>query len=394
MSNPKRRYVHISATNAVFETRLMKQARTALNSGLFDDVLVLAKKGRGDEDLALREIVEASITVERLEVSRIAPGLNVLIWFARVASACLKSKPAVISIHHVFLLPLGVVLKLLCRAQLVYDAHELETESASLSKRPLLKPVSKLIEGTLIHACDQTIVVNDAIADWYNERYPKARIASIYNYPRRSLNGSLAPSKTLREIHNIPKDKTVFIYQGAFSWGRGLPVLLDAFASGLIPNGVLVLMGFGEYENKVREAAAASPHVRFQPAVPQGEIVAYAATADVGVHIAEPICLSYALSLPNKLFEYIQAGLPVVVSAELPLMAQFVTDNGLGIATPPDRESIAATLRGLTETDVSAFKSAVAAAAPYLTWESQEPRLIELYGRLATASSLAGHPEG
>ncbi|MBX9801210.1 MAG: glycosyltransferase [Caulobacteraceae bacterium] len=369
----------------------MKQARTALSSGNFDAVHILAKKGRGDDGLALQETIEPGLTLERIAVPRVVPGLNLLLWLGRAAGRSVTARPDVVSVHHVTLLPLGALVKALTGARLVYDAHELETESASLVHRPLLKAVCKVLEAVFLRFYDQAIVVNEPIADWYRARYRRLPITAIHNYPRAGGRPA-GHENCLRLLHDIPDDKVVFIYQGVISADRGLPLLLDVFTRGMVPNGVFVAMGYGDMVDDVREAASRSPHVKYQPAVPQDEIVAYTASADVGLCLVEAICLSYELSLPNKLFEYVQAGLPVLVGNPLPEMAGLVTRLGLGMTTDLDIASMTAALNRMAEADSSPMKAAAAEAATQFIWENEEPRLAQVYaGLVETRDARAGN---
>jgi len=285
------------------------------------------------------------------------------------------------SVHNVKLLPLGALVKVLTGARLVYDAHELETESASLVNRPLLKATCKILEAVFLRFCDQAIVVNEPIADWYRSRHRQLAVAAIHNYPRAGSRPADRDNR-LRLLHDIPDDKVVFIYQGIISADRGLPLLLDVFTRGMVPDGVFVAMGYGDMVEDVREASRRSPHVKFQPAVPQDEIVAYTASADVGLCLVEAVCLSYELSLPNKLFEYIQAGLPVLVGNPLTEMARLVAHRDLGLTTDLDVPSVTAALNQMAKVDRSPMRAAAAQAAKLFIWENEEPRLAQVYTSL------------
>ena len=376
-----RRYLHVTTTSGRFESRLMKQACTALSCGHFDTVFVLAKKGRSDDDLPLLEAIEPGILLERIFVHKVLPGLNLLFWLYRIAARSIAHRPDIVSIHHVTLLPLGALVKVLTGARLVYDAHELETESASLVNRPLLKATCKILEAVFLRFCDQAIVVNEPIADWYRSRHRQLAVAAIHNYPRAGSRPADRDNR-LRLLHDIPDDKVVFIYQGIISADRGLPLLLDVFTRGMVPDGVFVAMGYGDMVEDVREASRRSPHVKFQPAVPQDEIVAYTASADVGLCLVEAVCLSYELSLPNKLFEYIQAGLPVLVGNPLTEMARLVAHRDLGLTTDLDVPSVTAALNQMAKVDRSPMRAAAAQAAKLFIWENEEPRLAQVYTSL------------
>lgn len=383
-----RRYVHILINNGTFQSRVLKASRTALASGLLDAVHIIAENGRNDSGLPDHETLAPGITLERVPFPNIARGIDTLLWMMRMARRGVAARATIVSVHHVLLLPVGVIVKLFSGAQLVYDAHELETESASLVGSRSKRRLYKVLEWALLRFADQTIVVSEPIRDWYLDRH-RAPVTAIHNYPRRAL--ALQKQNDLRTLHDIPDDRTVFIYQGVIEANRGVPLLLEVFEAGMVPDGVLVLMGFGGMSEDVKRAAATSEHVSYQPAVPPDQILSYTASADVGLCVFEAVCQSYALAMPNKLFEYLQAGLPVVVGNPLEAMSGLVRERGLGLTTDLNADALAAALVKMCRSDRTAMITAVEDAAATYTWENEEPRLMRIYDRL-DAEYSAAHP--
>ena len=383
-----KRYIHILLNSGQFQSRVMKEARTALESGLFDEVHIIAKKGPADYALPDLETLAPGITLERVPVpnkARGVPGKLVarMAWAIIAVRRGVAARGAAVSLHHVMLLPVGVLVKLLSRARLVYDAHELETESASLVHSPIAKRATKIIEWAFLRFVDQIIVVSEPIGDWYRARH-SAPVTAIHNYPRRAVASQARNS--LRLIHDIPDDQTVFIYQGAIQANRGIDLLLQVFTAGMVPNGVLVLMGYGAMAGDAQSAADSSPHVRYQPAVPPDQILSYTGSADVGLCVFDAVCRSYALAMPNKLFEYIQAGLPVVVGSPLSAMSGMVRERGIGLASDLTPTALASALNEICRGDRSAMLAAVKGAADEFTWENEEPRLARVYAALGARS--------
>lgn len=373
-------YLHLTPTNAKHESRLLKEASVALDSGLFQAVEVLAKKGRGDEGLPLREEPIAGVRLERIPVRlRFGKAIAHCLWLAQALARGAMMRPSVVSVHHVMLLPLGVAIKVATGARLIYDAHELETESASLVGRPRKKAILKILERVFIRFCDHTIVVGTGIADWYRAAYAGVRVTAIHNYPRRRSAALGGRDDRLRRILNIPPDKTVFIYQGVLEEDRGIPLLLETFSAGLVPDGVFVAMGYGTLEPAIRQTAEASPYVRFQPAVPPEQILAWTSGADFGLTLLPAVCLSYRLSLPNKFFEYLQAGLPVIVANDLVEMKNLVREFDLGEITALDVASVAATLGSMSVDSRRRLATNIEAAADRFVWEAEALRLEALY---------------
>jgi glycosyltransferase involved in cell wall biosynthesis len=272
---------------------------------------------------------------------------------------------------------LSVLLKLQTGARLVYDAHELETETNGL--RGLRRLLSKVTERALYRFVDETIVVSDAIAQWYERAYDRGRPAVVLNCPPRR---SAARTNRLRESLAIGEHVIIFLYQGILGPGRGLEALLDAFEAQRHGDRILVLMGMGPYEQRVRAAAARTGSIRFHPAVPPDELLSYTASADIGVCLIEDTCLSYRYCMPNKLFECFSAGIPVIVS-DLPEIARVVRETGAGWIVPLDGEAINRIVAGIQRADVLERQAAVVKTAERFTWEAQIPVLRSVYGRLA-----------
>jgi glycosyltransferase involved in cell wall biosynthesis len=181
------------------------------------------------------------------------------------------------------------------------------------------------------------------------------------------------------------------LYHGLIQPDRGLDVLILAFAA-LPERGTLLIRGSGpdsvlrELKSLAAQAGVASL-VRFEPSVEPGQVVdAAAASADVGVFTPPLRTPQQALSLPNKLFEYIAAGLAVVVSPGDDLK-ELVETHGVGvISRDAGVEAVAAAIRSLTPEAVARFKAASRAAARQLVWDHEKRKLAEaLLGACARA---------
>src|SRR5690606_6727838 len=115
----------------------------------------------------------------------------------------------VISVHSLGLLPLGVFLKKIYHAELVYDTHELETETNGL--KGIRKKINKLLEKRLINNVDMTLVVSNSIADWYANEYGIQRPSVILNAP---THRELKANNHFREQLDIREDQIILLYQG------------------------------------------------------------------------------------------------------------------------------------------------------------------------------------
>ncbi len=173
---------------------------------------------------------------------------------------------------------------------------------------------------------------------------------------------------------------------------RGLLQLVDAMTS--LTDCALAFVGYGhlrpEIERRI-DAGSLGDRVRVFDAVPQETMLRYTASADIGVIPIVGSCLSYVYAAPNKLFEDMMVGVPVVAT-DLPDMAAVVTAERVGalIADPTDPASIAAAVRSLLDGDeplTTIGARARKAALARHNWEVEAPKLLAVYAQLASRIS-------
>jgi glycosyltransferase involved in cell wall biosynthesis len=185
----------------------------------------------------------------------------------------------------------------------------------------------------------------------------------------------------LRKLLNIPLENKIILYQGVILEGRGILKIarvLDRF-----PNSDFVIIGDGEFRQKFEEEISKLPQserVHFIGSVNHNDLLNYTADADIGVVLIENISISYYYALPNKLFEYIMAGVPVLAS-DLPQMKKIVDEYNIGKYINPDNEN--ELIEVLSEmisnnTLIETLKINCYKAAKELNWES-EFRKVEKY---------------
>jgi glycosyltransferase involved in cell wall biosynthesis len=240
----------------------------------------------------------------------------------------------------------------------------------------LRRRVGRVLERVFVPQCAAIVVVNNSIGEWYRQRHPRARVVVVRNVPPRTFVPG-APSTRLRDLCGIPADHLVFLYQGTIGEGRAVGLVLDAFGRAA-PDRHIVFLGYGELEDDVRRVAASHSNVHFLPGVAPSDLLEYTSSADVGLCLIENRCLSYYLSLPNKLFEYIVAGVPVIVSA-FPEMAAIVDSTGSGWAIPVQADELERLVGSLDRSEVERRAVAARAAGGSLAWETEALPLIDLY---------------
>jgi len=370
--------IHLYPSSFQNESRIMREARSLVRLGLFDRIDLV---GIGMEGLPETETLGPGMRIVRIGMRGELRGLarkviDTAAWTAaiyrRYGSGSRESL-ACINCHSVATLPVGVMLKRLTGAKLIYDPHELESEANGL--HGLRKILTKRVERALVGAADHCIFVGRAIEEWYAREYQLANTTVLYNCPAHT---EVAPSGCFRKAFAVSPEKAVFLYQGLLGEGRGIRLLVEAFAP-LAQHAELVIMGYGPLETWVREQAERHPNVHFHPAVAPDRLLDYTAGADFGLSVIEPTSVSYDYCMPNKLFEYVMARIPVLVSPTIE-QRKFVETLGVGeVAMAVTAEGVRDAALRLMRHGAAHYHAALERARSEFCWEQQERRLERAY---------------
>lgn len=297
----------------------------------------------------------------------------VLLWLM------VRLRADVVHAHDVNTLPTAWLAARLSRARLVYDAHEISTSREGYSS---FRKLVGLVEKALMPRADGTITTTEARAKFFARAYGIARPLVLQNRPREQRPQA---SERIRHELGLIESWPIVLYQGGVQQGRGLERLVRVAAQ--VPGAYFVFIGGGRLDASLRLIAQElrlEDRVRFIPTVALADLPSYTASADIGVQPIENTCLNHYTTDSNKLFEYVQAGLPVVAS-DLPEIRRIVRQHDLGLlVTAGDSEALAVALRRMVgDAQLRAHHAARArAAAPALSWEVQEHLLVELYHRI------------
>lgn len=268
------------------------------------------------------------------------------------------------------------------KVPLIYDSHEFWTEQSSLVCRPAIRAFWTLLERRLIRQAHRTITVSDSIARALQDRYCLNQVCVVRNLP---LYRPPVKSDRIRAELGIAADRPILLYQGGFLTENGLAEQIEAVAG--LEETAFVLIGDGPEESALKaqvEHAGLGEKVYFIPRVPFGELHAYTCSADLGLCLIKGTGKSFYYSMPNKLFEYLMAGLPVLAS-DFPEMRAVVEDTKAGeVADPQDVPGIRARLGVLLRDGARrrSYGQAALAAARRYNWEQEAPKLIDLYSTL------------
>lgn len=294
-------------------------------------------------------------------------------------STASQYSPQVFVANDLPMLPLAAQLAQGSGARLVYDSHELysEQEFSEREKRRWAE-----IEAKYIGACDVVIAVNRSVATELEQRYRINGVKVIYNAER--TRQAPAASRRLHEVFGLSADKKIVLMQGGLSAGRHLEVLMEAMRFVLNRSVVLVLLGDGLLLDSLKKMALQPDlvgRVYFHAAVPQNALLELTAAADAGVIPYQATCLNNYYCTPNKLFEFIAAGLPILAT-DLPEIRRMVHEREIGrVGDTSAPKKLAALLDEFFSDDqrFAAWKARVLVARKEICWEQEEKKLVEIY---------------
>jgi len=377
--------VHVTTDAAVNASRIMKEVFTQSRYILNSQSVVLATSLPTLDDV---ELVTNTIEIHRWKPRfvgwRGVPGsalLRKFSWVLECKQAILRERPSLIVAHSVGTLLSAKLASAQAKVPLIYDCHELETMATNESR--VLKVIFSVIERLLIRKVNAVIVVNDSIAEWYENEYG-FRPYVLKAYPDARWQSVDSDKTKFRSKFGIPEDDIIFLYQGLLSKGRRVEQLIDVFEQAASDRH-LVFMGYGELEPLVREAASRCSRIHFHEAVPPDQLLQYTTSADVGISGVENVSLSNYYALPNKIMEYIHAGI-AVLSPDFPEMRKVVLENKCGWVHEESTDSIRTQVNNLTKAEIAEKAANSVVARSSLTWESQEHVLIEVIEKVLKTS--------
>ena len=374
------RAVHIYPSNLTNGSRILKETESLVRGGVIDEALIVGICGDGDAE---HEAVDESRVFWRAKLKLaanrgvVAKSFKFVEWYARVLLGLRNQRFAYVNCHSLSALPLSVCLAWLKGATLIYDTHELETETAT--SRGVRKRIAKFVERVLIKHAALVIAVSAPIAKWYEDTYNLDNVVVVRNIPAAKAT-SLEPSRKLRDRFSIPDDHKIFLYQGLIDEGRGVEIMLDVLPK-ISPSFHCIFMGYGALVPKVRQLAATSPNVHLLPAVHPQDVLSFTVGADVGVILVQKVSLSYYYSLGNKFFEYLMAGLPVIAS-DFPEMSKLIKSWDCGFVCEPTREGFDQLMSSLDLESIAAKRRNSAKVAKELGWHTEEDIMLAAYSRL------------
>ena len=289
--------------------------------------------------------------------------------------------------HDVPVMPLGAQLKVAWRAPLISDLHEVFPEQDEHFTTRTARGYWRGLEADGLAASDAIICVNAAVADYAAATHaPAAPITVIDNSaPYREPSGA---GPTLRSCYPIPDGARIMLFAGSLRADTQLEVLIEGFDAANLDGWVLAILGNGplqaELEALVRRRRLQA-RVFLGRHVGQRDLIQVASSADIGLLPYQPHGFNHLVATPNKLFEYIQARLPIATS-RLPMVESIVSVHGNGAFV--DFSTPAATAAGLVafvqDMAPGITPATLESAAREFSWENQEPALLEAVDQAMT----------
>jgi len=374
MKSNKKINIHVFPTDMQQAARTLKIAHTIDSLGLFDHIFILGINKNGL--LPETEKIKEKVTVIRLPIdsknwiskSLFGKVFPILKFWIHSYRFMINKKPTVINAHNLVVLPPCVLFKIFNKTKIVYDTHELETQRQGWKNIEIF--ISNIFERICIKFVDKIVVVSKPIGDWYKKRY-KINPIVVNNVPQYH---SFKNSNYLSEKFNIEHDRKIFIFIGVLSKGRGIQQYLEYFEETKL-NICIVFLGGGPLEGTIKKYAKNSKKIYFHNNVPFNEVNNVVSSADYSLsilRIGKP-ALSYEYMMPNKLFESIMAGIPVL-SGGMKYEAEFVKKHNIGdqVYSVDSNYKFEKSIKNILSLDYNELQKNCKKLSKKYNWENQE----------------------
>jgi glycosyltransferase involved in cell wall biosynthesis len=373
--------LHLSHTDINYDSRILKEMRAL--SECKDKYALYGLGVVMDKGLATSEL-SGALKIDSIKLKsrsfRFLPTFvrhvfSLIELTTKMLIKAVKIRPKVIHCHDTLVLHIAVILKLITGAKLIYDAHELESDRNGLT--PMLSKTTLMEEKILWPFVDYLIIVSPSIQNWYQKKIGKKPSEVILNSPVLHFieeRSRKYDKNYLRQKYDIAVTEMIFIYVGIFGKGRGIESLIDVFSNW--QGAHVVFMGFGEFTELITKHATHYSKIHFHASVPHEDVVDVVRSADVGLCMIGNVSLSDYYCLPNKLFEYCFAGVPVIAS-DFPDIVNVVKEYNLGVCCGQDKESIRKAVELFISKKINMNIDIEKLEA--LSWEAQKVKLFNVY---------------
>lgn len=268
-------------------------------------------------------------------------------------------------------------------ATLTFDSRELYPHVAATVGRPWVSSFWRLVESRFLPRCDAIFTVNDSIADHISRNYEVPRPVVVVNVPPLR---TATPTNLIRSRLGLNDRVPIVLHQGQIRRDRGCTVLVRAAAR--VSDAHIVFLGNGPLRSQVQQIAAdlrITDRVHLLDPVPPDQLLDLTSSATIGTTLLEDTCLNHHFALPNKLFEYLMAGVPVLAS-NLPEIRKVVSEFNVGqLATPGNVDDTAGKLHYMVSDParLEKWRANTSDVFETINWESASERFVNVFRRLA-----------
>ncbi len=302
----------------------------------------------------------------------------------RGAMRLLRTSADIYHAHDVKGLPACYIAACLRRKRLIFDSHEIPLDDPNIARWPRLSALATRALAHIMPRCVAVVTASPLYAREISRDYNYPEVKTVLNVP---IYRGIPKSNRLREHLGLSPNVRIALYQGNIQANRSLEQLVNA-APFLDPGIVIVMMGQAVEETRIQleeliASKGVADRVKMIPAVPYEELLDWTASADVGLTIFKPgYTRSIRYCLPNKLFEYLMAGLPVV-SSELDAIAELLKTYDVGEILPSLAPSdIGAAINSILSDPAILARmhdNALAIARQQFHWEKEKQKIVQLY---------------
>ncbi len=288
----------------------------------------------------------------------------------------LFTKADIIFAEDIYTLPFSVIFGKLKGAKIFYDSREVYGHLAGLVNKKKVQILLSRVEKIFIKYVYKVITTGELDSAYIKSEYPKHNPVTIRNLPYIPV---ITGPFDFRQYYKLDNKIKILLYQGVILHGRGLRLIFDVI--GGIENCIIVIIGGGEYEGHYRNLAIEKKiedRVYFFGKISQNELLNYTAGADIGLSVIENLSLSYYYALPNKMFEYIITGVPVLAS-NFPQLKTIIDKYNVGLYIDPEKiDDFKNTLQRMVNDDDLRKKLSENCfeAGKELNWEKEIKKLL------------------
>jgi glycosyltransferase involved in cell wall biosynthesis len=406
------------------DSRVRKEARTLVENGIRVHLFGLSKTENTINDLdgatlTLVRINEKAKSKSKFSILGVAvrhiikmlsPGAIGSFIYKRLASYYisynykkLSTKLAgeinkhdfkIVHCHDIIGLMTGIILKKTNpNIKLIWDAHEIYTQVNGIDGKTSMI-INKIITDSA-PKIDYFITINESFKNHYKENYPHLPHATVLMNATKKPGSSISKSNKLRATTGINAKQKILIFQGGFSEGRGIQSILEA-AHKLPLDWTIVFMGNGRLEHKIDSYASRlnsnrledQPSIVRIPPAPYHELKDWTSGATIGIIPYENTCLNHYYCTPNKLWEYPNAGIPIL-SNNLIEISELINKYNIGLLLPTNFSSddIVDSIKSINQEKLNTMTSNCSVFNDIENWEKFEPALLSIYSKITTLSS-------